>query len=194
MALVSGGISANVSSIFANAIKGIGDAKMRIGANYIRPGHYMLRMDGIKIDETRNKVAFMAVETTVVKVLDDDQGKGHRVGEAVCHWMKVVDDNFLPNLKAMIAHIMDMKPEEIAQEHAMLICAADQPLTGSVIEVNARQIMTRQNKPFTEVNYKREVPPAEALTVLDAEAQRIYFPNEFLAKAAAKMAEQQKAV
>lgn len=171
----------NVSDIF----KSIKDVKMRQAANYIRAGAYWTRLDAIKIDKNRKGFVFMAVEMTIVKVLDDDQGRGHKVGEEVCHMLMKDNDSFLPNVKAMIAHIMDMKPEEIEAQHAETICAEDQPLRGTVVDVYARAITTRQNKPFTEVNYRREVPPAEAANMLDAETQRLYFPNGALTKMAA---------
>ncbi len=186
MALAKGGVGAgiDVDAIFGN----IKDAKMRVGANYVKEGHFLLRMDAVKIDKKRNGVIFMAVEMTVLKVLDGSTN--HKVGEAVCHWLDTTKDSFLGNVKSMIAHIMDMKPEDITKEHAVLICGPDQPMTGNVVEVQAKQIMTKANKPFTEVNYRREVPPAEALTMLDSEVQRLYFPNDMLQKAAQFNAEQ----
>lgn len=169
----------------SDIFKTIKDVKMRQSANYVRAGSYWARIDAIKLDQSRKGAVFLAVEMTVVKVLEDDQGRGHKVGETVSHLMMKDADSFLPNVKAMIAHIMDMKPEEIEAQHAEAICAADQPLKGCVVDLYNRMISTRKGNPFTEVNYRREVPPAEALAALDAEVQRLYFPNDALAKMAA---------
>lgn len=169
------------SQIFAN----ITSAKMRLDANYEKEGHYLERIDKIKLDKNRKGEAFLAVEKTVVKIIaPPPAGKeGHKVGEAICHMLMVRHDSFLGNVKSMIAAIMELKPEDIKPEDAVAICAADQPLTGMVVECQNRGIMTKENKPFTAINYKREVPPIELLSgVLDAEAIRLYFPNEILNK------------
>lgn len=184
MALIGakGGVAAGISA--SDIFKSLKDVKMRQAANYMRAGTYWCRIDAIKIDKNRKMAVFMAVEMTIVKVLDDDQGRGHKVGEGVCHMLMVANDSFLPNIKAMIAHIMDMRPEEIEARHAEQICALDQPLTGTVVDVYARAITTKAGKPFTEINYRREVPPAEAAATLDAETQEVYFPNDALTKMA----------
>ncbi len=49
------------------------DVKMRVGGNYIREGKYLLRMDCIKLDKDKGQKAFMAVEMTVVKILDETE-------------------------------------------------------------------------------------------------------------------------
>lgn len=172
----------SASVVFA----GIGKAKMRVDANYERDGHYYLRIDGIKLDKNRKEEVFMAIEKTVLKVVSVEPGMNpHKVGEAVCHMMMLKHDSFLGNVKAMIAHVLNIQPEQITEEDAVKICSVDQPLTGFIIECQNRTIMTKAGKPFTVINYKRALTPAETLVALDPVVVANFFPNQILEQLAA---------
>lgn len=180
-------------SIFA----GLKDAKARISANYVRQGHYLMRYDKIKTDKRRKGDEFMVFEMTVMKVLNNDEGKGHRVGEAVSHMLMATNDCFLGNVKTIIANVLGMKPEDVSGEDAELICDASQPLCkGTVVEIKARTIRTRPSpayptgRDFTEVNHVREVPAVELMQVLDPKVIADFFPGDMLGKLAAATAAQ----
>lgn len=176
----------------ANLFKGIQDAKARIDANYIRPCHILLRIDACKIGETRKGDGFFVVEGTVIEDLVPDEfgdHYGHRMGENVSHMMMAKHDSFLSNVKAFIKVVTGVPEEDIEPSHAEEICADDQPLQFTVIEVVARETTTRENRPFTVVNYKGEVSPADLLERWSKredgeELKERFFPGGLLEKLA----------
>lgn len=176
----------------ATLFKGIKDAKARIDANYIRPSHILLRIDECKIGETRKGDGFFVIEGTVIEDLapnDFGDHYGHRVGENVSHMMMAKHDSFLGNVKAFIRAVLGVPEEEIEPDHAEAICADDQPLAFTVVEVVARETETKEGKPFTVVNYKGEVSPADLLERWSKredgqELAERFFPNGMLKKMA----------
>ncbi len=170
---------------------GIAAAKAKMDANYEAPGHYLERIDRVKIDVTRGQDAFVAIEKTIVHVYDNDDGKGHKVGENVTHMMMQKHDSFLPNMKAFIAAACSMDAAQITPENAMQVCGPVQPLAGTVVECKNRSIMTKKQQPFTLIIYQREVPAAELLQSMPPADQQQFFPNnalQLMAQAAATAA------
>lgn len=170
--------------------KGLKEANASMDANYERPGHYYMLIDKCKTGTSRKKEDFCAIEKTVVKVLDDDQGAGHKLGESVTHMIMLKHDSALPNIKAFIAGVMDLDPDEIDVDAAEAIFAAEndhkhaQPLSGTVVEVKNRNIKTKAGQDFTRITYVRPVPASELLEALDNKIVERYFPNDVLAKLA----------
>jgi hypothetical protein len=145
-----------------NIFENIGNAKVSQGdGNYVRPGHYYARLNAVKLTQKFTGEQFLAVEMTVVSVLDDDEGRGHKVGEDTTHLMKAASPSFLGNVKAFIAATLGCSPDEVDQNSADRVTSDEQPLAGIVVELVGRQITTKAGKPFTKVTYKREVPPDE---------------------------------
>lgn len=165
--------------------KGLKDAKPSVDGNYERIGKYLERIDRIKVDNSRKGDAFVAVEKTVVRVLDDAQGQGHKVGEQVTHMMMPKHDSFLGNIKGMLASLLEMKPEEIGEEAAEMVCDEKQPLAGMLIECHNHIITTKKGAPFTVIHYLHEVKPPQALQTLTADEITRFFPGEYLQKIAA---------
>lgn len=168
----------------SNMFKGMREAKARVQANYMKEGIYLCRYDAVKCDATRKNEDFLVFEMTVVKVIDNNNGAGHKLGESVSHMLLAKNDSFLPNVKRILANVLNMMPEQITEENAIQVCMPDQPLAGMVVEIKARGITTKAGKPFTEIDHKREVPASELLQVLDANAQSLFFPNNALQKLA----------
>lgn len=172
----------------AGIFKGLGAAKARLDANYERAGHYYMRIDKCKTGETRKKEEFFAIEKTVVHVLDDAEGKGHRVGEGATHMMMAKHDSFLGNVKSALAGILGMNPADVDEETAMQVCDEDQPLAMTVVECKNRNIVLKKSGgDFTSITYVREVPPAELLEILSAEHKKAFFPNNFLENVVAQL-------
>ncbi|MCP4897865.1 MAG: hypothetical protein GY906_12910 [bacterium] len=166
-----------MSNAAPNLFSGIKDAKARLDANYERPGHYVLRIDALKIGRTRKGDDFMAVEKTVLHVLDDDEGKGHKVTENVTHMMMAKHDSFLGNVKAMFAKLLDCATDDVDSDACMAVCGDDQPMSGMIIECKNRNITTKAGNPFTVINYIREVPAPELIEtgMLDQRVLDLYF-------------------
>lgn len=177
---------AALNSMFA----GIKDAKAQLDANYMRPGIYWSRINRIKVDVSRKQEPFVAIEQTIIHVLDDDDGKGHKKGEDITHMLMPKHDLFLPNIKGFIAGACSMDADAITEVEAMEVCGVGQPLTGTVVECRNRQIQTKAGNPFTVVKYEREVPAAELMQALPPIDQENFFPGGALARIAEFQAQQ----
>lgn len=163
---------------------GIEGAKASFDAKYQGPGHYLNRIDRVKADKTRAGDEFMAVEMTVMHTFMDGLGapeKWHKAGEATSHLMMKKHDSFLGNVKAMVANLLGVHESEVTKADCERISSAEQPMAGMVIELSARDILTKKNQPFTKVSYTREVPAVELPNLLDDKIVATYFPGDTLA-------------
>ena len=178
--------------------KGLSGAKARVDANYIRPGRYWARINKVVLKKSRKDDTFIAIEMTVLAIHDDaklQQKPGqhcHSVREAMTHMMMAKHDSFLGNVKAFLANVLGVNEAEITEDNAVEVCSDSQPLSGTIVEVNAHNIVTRKNTDFTAVNYMREVRAEEALAALPAEIVARYFPGNYLQNVAAAEAAQAK--
>ena len=174
----------DVKSIF----KGIKDAKVRYDALYQGPGHYLHRIDKVKLDENRKGIDFFAVEMTTLHVLDnaDNHPGAHRVGDSPT-WMTMRDkDQFVPEVKTFIANVLeedlDTKSEDEILEMIAAIVDDSQPLAGTVVEVKARTITLQSGNPFTRVQFVREVHASELLEILTDDEKSRFYPGDQLEK------------
>lgn len=178
---------AKLSGIF----KGLGKVKAAQDANYILPGNYIVRLDRFKADQAR-KGPMVAIEMTVLAVLGSSQPqvdeKPNQPMESVTHLIPNFGngkDMFGPNVKAFVENVVGLPPEEANDDdklegYLLDLCADAQPMRGTVIHVEARQITTRSNTPFTKVSYQREVPAEEALKIIDPKVAEWAYPNNGL--------------
>jgi hypothetical protein len=164
------------NSIFA----GISDAKARTDANYERPGNYIELIRRVKADRSRKGEDFVAIEKTVLAVLDDDEGRGHRVGDEVTHMLMAKHDSFLGNIKAMISAVFNVPTDQVSESDAVEVCADNQPMSGAVVECANRNQVTRRGTDFTIINYKRSLTVAEIRQRLDPAVLARYFPGDVL--------------
>ena len=170
----------------AGIFDGMDKAASRLDANYVIPSHFLALINKCKIGENRKDEGFFVVEMTVIHDCEPDKYArgvfGHAVGEEVSHMMMSKHDSFLGNVKGFISNVLDMPDDKIGETEALAVAADDQPLAGTVIEVAARNVVTRQNKDFTVVNYKGEVDKEELMALfktLDDGKERVarFFPE-----------------
>ena len=168
-------------SVKAGMFSGLAKATASRRASYEKPGHYIQMIERVKSDETRKNELFLAIEKRIVVAIEGV----HTTGEQVTHMMMKKHDSFLPNVKAFLADILDINEESHSDEdfeQAMIdICCEEgetaNPLGQMFIEVENQDVMTKANKPFTVINYKREVPAkeiAEYITDGDIDAALFY--------------------
>ncbi len=169
---------------------------------YLRAGHYFMRVDCVKegvttVDETD----FVAVEMTCVKVLDDDAGQGHKVGDSVNWLRKAIKIKkagltyFYKDLMNLFSALLNedrqaFEDGEVTLAECQELCEDEDtpggPLNGFVIEVNARnrpggededgkQKMYLANNPF-----KRRLLIDEVEEELDEKAISRFFPDDLL--------------
>lgn len=157
------------------------ETKMRVDSNWEREGNYISRIDNVKLDTNRKKEVALFIEKTVIAVLDDADGTGHKVGDSITHALWEKHESFLGNVKAFLATTTGADSEEIDEEHVFLVVDDDQPLNGTFVENNNRKIRTKEKgNPFTLVNYVREVPASELGEILDENAKARFFPEGLL--------------
>jgi hypothetical protein len=153
---------------------GIESAKMSMGGNYERAGHYLALIRRVKLDVSRKKVEFVAVEKVILQVIAAEPGtEPHSVGDQVSHLMMSDKDSFLGNFKSMIANVLGANPAEITAEVAQTVVDEEQqPLAGLVVEMQNRTITTKKGDPFTLVTYVRALDPDEVVERVGEETLR----------------------
>lgn len=158
--------------------EGAGKSTGKKNANYIRPGHFLMRINQCKTDENRKKEPFAAVEGTVICILDSDTE--HRLGEDVTFLIKKASDYFEDEMVSFLgaATGMDVKSEtdENKEQALAAIFESDNPLSGTVLEVFAKNIVLKESgRDFTQITWRGEVEPHRLKDILsDEELDRFY--------------------
>lgn len=154
-------------------------------ANYIRPGNYWARIDLVKSDiAPRSRSAFFAVEMTIIRVLNDVMGRSHRVGENVSYFRDQKSYYFLSDMQEFVAQVSGTPFEQVTEDMVMDVVGPRQPFNNTIVQIDATEIITKANKPFTVVKWN-EIPPAEALRTLDPQTVAHFFANGLLERMAA---------
>ena len=131
----------------------IGDASVSQGGNWIRPGKYTARVDGVKLVKKHTGEEFVAIEMNILTVIDNDDGKGHTVDEDITHLLKVQNPSFLGNFKQFASEALGCEADELDKAAADKITSDEQPLAGIDIGFRARQKPTKKGGQFTLVMY-----------------------------------------
>jgi hypothetical protein len=176
----------------ANPFKNLAQAQSRIDAAYVRPSHFLGKIKQCKIGARRNGDEFFVIELEVVEDLAPETyvagpgGYGHAPGEVISHMMMAKHDSFLGNVKAFIKSVLAIPEDEITEDDALAVCAEDQPLENTVVEVVARETITRKDTPFTVVTYRGAVSSADLLQRWEDRPDLVerFFPNGLLQRMA----------
>ena len=131
----------------------IGSAKMGQAGNWVRPGRYTASVDAVKLVKKFNGDEFVAIELTILTVIDDENGTGHKVEEEVTHLMKVRNPSFLGSFKQFASVALGCEADDLDQAAADKITSDEQPLAGIEIAFLARQKPTKKGGQFTLVMY-----------------------------------------
>lgn len=156
---------------------GIEDKASSFDANYVRAGTYITRIGGAYLRKNRTGEQNFIIEHTVLHVLDDDDGRGHKVGEEISHVIPNHGggkDMFLPNVKHFVKKTIGCTEEEVTEEIVEGVVdegeegkdgerKGGQPFAGLVVEWTGRGILTKKEKPFTRVTYVGQVTLEERL-------------------------------
>jgi len=141
---------------------GIKDAKASRGANYVKAGHYLVLIRRVKQDKTRKGDDFVAIEmVNLVTLAEDPAEQAHRPGEQMSQLLMRKNDSFLPNFKAFVSNVMAVEESQVGEEEAMEVVSDEQPLSGRVVELQNKIVMTKKDTPFTLVNYVRSLDAEE---------------------------------
>lgn len=157
---------------------GVEGARASNSSNYARPGHYFVRFDAMKIAENFQKLGFFVIEQTslwtdpaTVQAWESEgkpaDKKPHAVGEEVVDVMKQSDTMFLPNIKAMVANLLEVTADQVTEEVCLRMVSPENPFGGALVECVNTRIFTRgKGQPFTKKHYKRIVPAAEIMAAM----------------------------
>lgn len=160
------------------------------GGSYVRPGHYLARIDRVKSGESQQGSGeFVAIEMTVLAALEDGDlpvdedfnilGKEHwhRPGENVSHLLMAKHPSFQANFKSFVANVGGVAESEVTKDRCVQVTQG--LFEGLFVEVRARTVKTRRGSPFTLVGYSREVPPEEIRERVDLETlSRVLGPGK----------------
>ena len=158
-----------------NPFAGMKDTKASRDANYVTPGHYVMRVDGVHLRENRSNQPIFIIEMTPLHVLSSEtclmnnvNTVSNKAGVPCTHLIPLEGkgkDMALPNIKAfLLAAIEGSEDADIDEETVNDVVADNQPLAGLMLEVTARSIRTKANTDFTKVVYRRgEVTDQERL-------------------------------
>lgn len=149
----------------ASIFEGIGQAKASVGANYIRPSDYIVRIDRVKQDVSHKKIPFVAFELTILKVLleremtinesGEKRACPHKPGEQVSQLIMMNHEMALPNLKAIVMALFGCDEEAVNAEICDQMVSDAQPMAGMVAKVECVEIITKGKKePFTKPIYR----------------------------------------
>jgi hypothetical protein len=182
----------------------VSTAKAQRGANYVRPGHYLARIDAVREDKSSNKKGdFIAIELTIAKVLDATntgpesvKQTPHVVGETAADILMLANIAFEGRAKAFAMAAGGLNESDFAQEEypgqvIEQMVSPDQPLAGRLIEFRAAMVVKRDsrqkdsvgpNDVYTRIDYIRRVPADEVPTVLGPDVTAKFFPDLVVAK------------
>lgn len=162
--------------LFAN----IATARMGIDSNYLREGHYLMLLRRVKAGCTRKNINFMAIEMTILAVVQQLGPQTQRPGEEVTHMLMANFDGFLGEVKKFVVGCYDCQETEVTDQAVREIVSDANPMGGMLIEVLAKDVMTKKNALFTRVSYKRRVSYGEVAQLIQPQtAQLVFGPGVF---------------
>lgn len=128
--------------------KGIKDAKGGDGGTYLSEGAYIVDIDACKQGEMRDGTPFFVVEFTI---LQNSGPECNKPGTTASYFVKVEKDTpALANIRRFISVASDTPEDEIDDAGAEMVVSKDQPLKGTVLRVQATQIVTKKGNDFTK--------------------------------------------
>jgi hypothetical protein len=164
---------------------GIENAEIQKRREYVKPGRYVMRIDGLKTGMTRKKLSFFVANMTVVHVVDitaaaNDNRGPHRVGDSPS-WMTMATwDTFLSTVKGLIYVLaqsagLAQSESEVDKASIEMAVGDTQPFAGMFLEIDAVNVPKRESADvFTQVRPVRvwttdevlgKIPPAVAASL-----------------------------
>ncbi len=160
-------LSGTKKSVFA----GIEKAKASFASNWERAGHYIERIDRVKLEENRKNIMRVVVEKTVLYVVDKGNAVlPHNAGDQVVDIISSDKDAFQSNVKQLILGVFGVADEDITEEYLEEEIFADDKIgmfSGLIVEMSNQDITTLKGSEFTKKLYVRPVPAKELSELLD---------------------------
>jgi len=128
---------------------GIKEAQVTQGGVYIEPGLYTSRVEAVKTGKTRKGIPFFVVELTHLK----SNNVNHPVGKNVSWMVMLNQDAALGNIKHFASVATETDEAEIDEAGIELIVSSENPLEGTLLNIDASNITTKAGTPFTKVRF-----------------------------------------
>jgi len=160
----------------ANPFEGLKSARPSIN-RYIRSGHYLARIDAVKLAKNRTDGDIFAIEMTNVYTFPDGEApRGgqppHSVGEAFSEVISRAGskDMYLPRIKGFIMSVLNATEDQVDENVALQVTdGAVQPLKGLVIELVGKNAKTKVNqKDIVRIDWAGQVPVVRLRSVVPA--------------------------
>lgn len=160
---------------------GINNAQQSNNNNYCRAGVYYARINTCKMGYSKSdNMPYVAVEMTVVRVLDNAAGQGHNLGEDVTFFTKKHPkyDYFAGEVREFCSCALGIPFESTKDTHAEMVFGPAQPLANTTICFRGTNKPTQNGGMRTEVKFNMgEVPAAVLKQELDPQSIQMFYPN-----------------
>ncbi len=141
---------------------GIEDHKASFDANYTRAGHYIALLRLVAIKQNGSGDDNFVIEQTILHVINDDDGKGHSVGEECSHLIPNHGKGkrmFMGNVKHFIMKVIGCTDEEVTEEIVEGVVDEKsekaQPFADLVVEWTGRTRLAKESGlPYTKMSYQ----------------------------------------
>lgn len=164
---------------------GIQGVRSAYNKDYLRAGHYLMRIEKIEVSTNRTKQDIFIIKMTVLHVFAGgppaDDGVWHRVGEAASDCISSKQaDYFLPKIKGFIAKVCNVAESEVDETICEEVSGPQQPLKGLVIEVLGNTITTVSSKKrIVVVDHRGQYPASRLEGTLTSEEIAAFFADGF---------------
>lgn len=146
--------------------------------DYLKVGHYLVRIDRCKQGMNRKRIMFTAIEGTVIAVMHDGNGEGHRVGDEVTHYMGSDSDYYFDDLSGFICAATGSQPTEVEPSDCKRMVSDEQPFAGFIMEYRGKNQPTQSGGVWTKIRWKKRWDPEEAVPFMTEDAVERYLGVE----------------
>ena len=161
----------------AGVFSGVGQATPPHSATYCGVGMYQCQIVKAFIKTTQKREQVALVEMRVCKVLDDGQGRGHRIGDDVTWCIKISNLYFLPDVRSFVAGSIGAEFDAVDEDTCNRVFSDENPLSGCFVEWKGIEKLTQAGGTFTKIQFTRNIPAAEIKENMDPTAITMMFPN-----------------
>lgn len=148
---------------------------------FIKPGRFWGVIRDCRAFQNIKFQQRLAIDFDVIHVVDNDYGRGHKVGEKVTKMFFRENLYFAREVMAFVCNTMEVDSAQVTIEDAASVFNGSNPLTNMIVEIYAHQKMSQKTgKMFCVVNIIRPVPAAEVLANVPPEVISRFFTAGFL--------------
>ena len=165
---------------------GVGQATPSLSATYCGVGRYQSQIIKVFLKDTRKSGNMAFVEMRVCNVLDDAEGRGHRVNDDVTWCIKTNSDFFLSEVRSFVAGSIGADFDAVDEDTVTRVFSDENPLSGCFVEWTGKDVTTKTNNLFTKIKFVRNVSPTEIKESMDPALVNQMFPNGALDQLIAK--------